>query len=75
MPDILNTRKIEEFIHQGFIRIDDAFSTEIAEAALDILWQDLPCDRSNPGNWTEPVIRLKIKRTCLINVNPLFGCF
>lgn len=58
MPDILNKREIARFIHDGFIRLDNAFSSEIAEAALDILWRDLPCDRSNPNTWTEPVIRL-----------------
>ncbi len=58
MADILNTTEIEAFIHNGFIRIDHVFSTAIAEAAVDILWNDLPCDRSNPNTWTEPVIRL-----------------
>jgi hypothetical protein len=58
MADILSTNQIEEFIFQGFIRIDNAFSAEIAEAALDILWNDLPADKINPKSWTEPVIRL-----------------
>ncbi len=42
----------------GFVRMDQIFSQEIADAALDILWHDLPCDRSDPSTWTEPVIRL-----------------
>jgi hypothetical protein len=60
MSEILSKKEIEQFILRGFVRIDNAFSQEIADAALDILWNDLPCDRSNPSTWTEPVIRLGI---------------
>lgn len=58
MSEILNKAEIEQLILNGFVRIDNAFSQEIADAALDILWNDLPCDRSNPSTWNEPVIRL-----------------
>ncbi|WP_339881214.1 phytanoyl-CoA dioxygenase [uncultured Algoriphagus sp.] len=58
MSEILSNKEIEQFILQGFIRIDHAFSQEIADKALDILWNDLLCDRSDPSTWTEPVIRL-----------------
>ncbi|WP_257669809.1 phytanoyl-CoA dioxygenase [Parapedobacter tibetensis] len=58
MSDILRKEEIEQFILNGFVRIDNAFPREIAEAAVAILWNDLPCDRSKPSTWTEPVIRL-----------------
>jgi hypothetical protein len=58
MTYILNTKETDAFICDGFVRIDYAFSTAIADAALDILWNDLPVDRLNPLTWTEPVIRL-----------------
>ena len=58
MSEILSNKEIEQFILKGFVRIDHAFSQEIADKALDILWNDLPCDRSDPTTWTEPVIRL-----------------
>jgi hypothetical protein len=58
MADTLSKSEIEHFILNGYVRIDNAFSKEIADTALDILWKDLPCDRSNPSTWTEPVIRL-----------------
>ena len=58
MTSILNTKETEKFILDGFVRIDHAFSKAIANAALDILWNDLPVDRLNPLTWTEPVIRL-----------------
>lgn len=54
----LTKKEIEQFIYQGFVRIEDAFSSQIAGAARDILWNDLPCDRSDPATWTQPVIRL-----------------
>lgn len=58
MSEILSSKEIEQFVHNGFVRIENAFSREIADAALDILWADLPGDRSDPSTWTEPVIRL-----------------
>lgn len=58
MSDILSEKEVEHFIHNGFIRLDHSFTREIADAALEILWDDLPCDRADPSTWREPVIRL-----------------
>lgn len=58
MADILNKYEIEQFITEGFVRIDNAFSSEVANAALDILWKDIPFERSDPNSWIEPVVRL-----------------
>ncbi len=58
MSEILSKKEIEQFILSGFVRIEHAFSKETADAVLDILWNDLPYERSNPQTWTEPVIRL-----------------
>jgi hypothetical protein len=58
MTDLLIKKEIEQFIHNGYVRLDNVFTTKIANAALEILWNDLPCDRSNPSTWIEPVIRL-----------------
>ena len=49
---------IPSFIRDGFVRVDGAFSREIAEEALSILWRDTGCDRTDPRTWTQPVIRL-----------------
>jgi hypothetical protein len=54
----LSAQQIEQFIEQGFVRIDDAFPRAVAEAAREILWRDLPCGRDDPATWTKPVIRL-----------------
>lgn len=58
MADILSKLEIEQFITDGFVRIDHAFSSDIAAKAVDILWNDIPFDRSSPTTWTEPVVRL-----------------
>ncbi|UAY55446.1 phytanoyl-CoA dioxygenase family protein [Arachidicoccus terrestris] len=58
MSEVLNKKEIAQFVHSGFVRIENAFSQEIADAVLAILWNDLPCNRSEPSTWTEPVIRL-----------------
>ncbi|MBO9617163.1 MAG: phytanoyl-CoA dioxygenase family protein [Dyadobacter sp.] len=57
MEGVLNSQQIDQFITEGFIRIDHAFSAEIAGQARDILWNDLSLDRNNPATWTRPVIR------------------
>jgi len=58
MSDILSKKEIKHFIQNGFVRLDHSFSREIAESALEILWNDIPCERSNPSTWVEPVVRL-----------------
>lgn len=58
MEAALDNKQIEDFINKGFIRIDNAFSAEIAGAVRDILWSDLGLDRHNPATWNKPVVRL-----------------
>lgn len=58
MEGILSPQQIDQFITRGFIRIDHAFSPEIAAEARNILWDDLGLDRNNPTTWTKPVVRL-----------------
>ena len=58
MEGILSNKQIEDFITNGFVRIDNAFSKETAAEVRDILWKDLPCDRNDPTTWTQPVVRL-----------------
>lgn len=55
---VLGDAQIQQFIDDGFVRIDDAFPRALAEAGRAILWRDLPCDANDPATWTHPVIRL-----------------
>lgn len=50
--------EIDSFISDGFVRIKNAFSSEIAAAAREILWRDSGCDPDDRSTWTKPVIRL-----------------
>jgi hypothetical protein len=54
----LNDAQIQQFIQDGFVRIDHAFSGELAEQGRAILWRDVPCDPQDKSTWTRPVIRL-----------------
>jgi hypothetical protein len=48
----------EQFVQQGFVRIDGAFPGKVAEEARDILWRDTGCDPQDRSTWNRPVIRL-----------------
>jgi len=54
----LSTEEINRFILDGFIKIEHAFSTELAEECRNILWKASGCDPDNPATWTKPVIRI-----------------
>lgn len=54
----LGDAQIQQFIHDGFVRIDRAFPRALAEQGRAILWRDLPCDPADPATWTRPVVRL-----------------
>lgn len=58
MEGPFNDQQISDFISYGFIKLDNAFSREMAAAAREILWKDLGCDPVNRSTWTKPVIRL-----------------
>jgi hypothetical protein len=54
----LSDAQIQQFIQDGFVRIDRAFPRELADKGRAIMWQDIPCDPGDPTTWTKPVIRL-----------------
>lgn len=58
MHNTLNQQQIQDFINDGFVRIDNAFSADLAAEARSILWKDIPADPSDPETWTYPVVRL-----------------
>ena len=49
---------MNDFVADGFIKIEQAFSEEMAAAARAILWRETGCDADDPSTWTKPVIRL-----------------
>jgi hypothetical protein len=54
----LEPAQIEQFITDGFVRVDDAFPREQADAARTILWKAAGLRPDDPASWTQPVIRL-----------------
>jgi Phytanoyl-CoA dioxygenase (PhyH) len=57
-PSALTAAQIRQFVHQGLVKIPQAFPRDVADQARSILWRDTGCDESDPATWTKPVIRL-----------------
>lgn len=57
-PGALSNAQVEQFIRDGFIRIDSAFPQELATEGRAIMWRDIPFDPHDPATWTKPVVRL-----------------
>jgi hypothetical protein len=54
----LGDAHLTQFVRDGYVRIDDAFPTTLADECRTILWHDTGCDPDNRDTWTKPVIRL-----------------
>lgn len=54
----LSDAQMEQFVLDGFVKIEGAFSRKLAEQCRAILWRDTGCDEFDPTTWTKPVIRL-----------------
>jgi len=54
----LDDVQVQQFIADGFIRLDHAFSRELADQGCKLLWRDTGCDPDKPETWKQPVIRL-----------------
>src|SRR5260221_1124966 len=58
MQHVLSHSQIQQFIQNGYIRLDDAFPREWADEGRAILWKDTGCHPTDADTWTKPVIRL-----------------
>jgi hypothetical protein len=56
--DGLAPAQIEQFITDGFVRVDRAFPRATADAARAIIWKATGCDPDDHATWTKPVVRL-----------------
>jgi hypothetical protein len=54
----LSAAQIEQFVRDGYVAIENAFASSLADAIRGILWRDTGCNPSDPASWTKPVIRL-----------------
>jgi hypothetical protein len=57
----LTSRQVQNFIDDGFVKIENAFSTGLAEQCRDELWADIGLSPDEPENWIRPVIRVGSK--------------
>jgi hypothetical protein len=60
MPDRLSltSPQVWQFITDGFVRVEAAFSPELAAEGRAAIWAQMRKDPGNPATWTEPVVRL-----------------
>ena len=54
----LSAAHIERFVNEGFVRIDEAFPSELAAACREKLWLATGLAPDAPSTWTAPVIRI-----------------
>src|SRR5712691_3368411 len=46
----LSDAQIEQFIQDGFVKVERAFPRALADEGRAMLWRDLPCDPDDPGD-------------------------
>jgi Phytanoyl-CoA dioxygenase (PhyH) len=54
----MNDADIERFIADGFLHLEGAFARSTAAECVDILWEHMDVDRTDPTTWTRPVVRV-----------------
>jgi hypothetical protein len=54
----LSDAQLQQFIQDGFVRIDRAFPRQLADQGRAILWRDIGCDPDDDRSWTQAVVRL-----------------
>ena len=57
----LTTRRIRSFIVDGFVKIENAVSTDLAWQCANELWADIGLSPNEPESWSQPVIRIGSK--------------
>jgi hypothetical protein len=55
---VLSDAQRQQFVRDGFVKLEGAFPSEIAAAARAILWSATGCDPGNRETWARPVVRL-----------------
>ncbi|WP_198538761.1 mitomycin antibiotics/polyketide fumonisin biosynthesis protein [Mycolicibacterium wolinskyi] len=47
---------VNEFMRDGFVKVEQAAPVEIADAARDLLWKQIGLSPDEPASWTQPVV-------------------
>ncbi|UWZ83984.1 phytanoyl-CoA dioxygenase family protein [Occallatibacter riparius] len=48
----------EQFVRDGFVKVENAFSQSTAAECREILWRESGCSANDSSTWTRPVIRI-----------------
>ena len=54
----LSSEQVDRFIADGFVKLDNAFPRETADACASIIWRGLGLSPDSNGPWPQPVMRL-----------------
>ncbi len=54
----MNEAQIERFVDDGFVKLDGAFSLELADRCRSELWAEIGLSPDEPQHWARPVIRV-----------------
>ena len=57
----LTSHEVQNFIDNGFVKLENAFSTELARQCRNELWADICLSPEKPEHWIQPVIRVASK--------------
>jgi hypothetical protein len=55
---VLSSQQVEQFIADGYIRLDRVFPKELADQGREILWRDMDCSQLDSRTWARPVVWL-----------------
>jgi hypothetical protein len=59
---VLTEAQVEQFVHDGAVRLEEAFPRALADRCRALLWDELEedngCAPHDPATWTRPVIRI-----------------
>jgi hypothetical protein len=54
----VDEKQVQQFIEQGFLKLDRAFPRGVADECRELLWCATGFDAHDPATWTRPVLRL-----------------
>jgi hypothetical protein len=57
----LTSHQVRNFIDDGFVKIENAFSIKLAKQCRDELWAAMGLSPDQPENWIQPVVRVGSK--------------
>src|SRR4051812_19604052 len=57
----LTSRQVQDFVDDGFVKVRNAFSADLAKQCRDELWAAIGLSPEKPEDWIQPVIRVGAK--------------